>query len=163
MSPEAVIHVIRHARAGSRSGWDGDDELRPLSGRGRRQAHAIAGALAGAGVDELLSSRYLRCVQTLAPLGVVLGREVAVVDELTEGASGAAALDRLLASVAAGRTPAASSHGDVIPALIATALGRGAELHGPASPAKGARYVLAVRDGRVTRIDHVPAPDGDRA
>ena len=33
--------VVRHARAGSRRHWDGPDETRPLSGRGRRQAKAL--------------------------------------------------------------------------------------------------------------------------
>lgn len=156
-----VIHLIRHAHAGSRSRWDGEDLSRPLTGRGRRQSEAIAAALADAGIDEYLSSRYVRCVQTLEPLAQPAGLVIEQVDELTEGASGASALDRLLRSAAAGHTVAACSHGDVIPALVATAIGRGAKLDGPASPSKAARYVLTVTDGRVTHLEHVPAPDRD--
>ncbi len=161
MSPDMVIHLIRHAHAGSRSRWDGDDVDRPLTGRGRRQSDAIAAALADAGIDQYLSSRYVRCVQTLEPMAGPNGVDVDAIDELTEGASGAAALDRLLRSAAEGRTVAACSHGDVIPALIATAVGRGAELRGPVSPSKAARYELTVKGGRVTRIQHFPAPDRD--
>ena len=29
------VYLIRHAHAGSRSGWDGDDDRRPLSPKGR--------------------------------------------------------------------------------------------------------------------------------
>jgi len=153
------IHLIRHAHAGSRKGWDGDDVERPLSSRGREQAAAIGDALAEAGIDLLLSSAYVRCVQTLEPLADITGRPIQVADPLTEGGGGAEALDQLLRHAAEGRTVAACSHGDVIPAVVATALGRGAELVGTPSPSKGARYVLTVHHGKVTKLVHVPPPD----
>ena len=59
------LHLIRHAHAGSRSEWEGDDEVRPLSKRGWRQAEAIGVALADSGIDLLWTSRYVRCRQTL--------------------------------------------------------------------------------------------------
>lgn len=155
------IHLIRHAHAGSRREWKGDDAVRPLSERGWDQAEAIAAALADERIDRLLSSEYVRCVQTLEPLGRRLGLEVDAVDPLTEGGSGRKALDLLLERAGAGERVAACSHGDVIPAIVATALGRGAELDGPASLAKGARYVLAVKGGQVVRMTHVPPPDRD--
>ena len=153
------FHLLRHAHAGDRSRWTGDDADRPLSDKGERQAAALAGALADEGVDRLWSSPYLRCRQTLAPLGRKLG--LAIRDEplLAEGGWGPAALDALLAEAAAGRRVAACSHGDVIPAVIATAVRRGAELHGPAEPRKAARYVLEVEAGEVARIVHVPRPE----
>jgi len=153
------IHLIRHAHAGSRKGWKGDDVDRPLSDRGRDQAAAIGQALAHAHVDLLLSSAYVRCVQTLEPLAAATGHAVEIADPLTEGGGGTEALDLLLRHANEGRTVAACSHGDVIPAVVATALGRGAELVGTPSPSKGARYVLTVTDGRVTRLVHVDAPD----
>src|SRR5207249_1211256 len=36
--PFSVVVLVRHAKAGSRSQWDGDDAQRPLSGSGREQA-----------------------------------------------------------------------------------------------------------------------------
>lgn len=153
-----IVHLIRHAHAGSRSRWEGDDTTRPLSGRGRREAAAIAADLADAGIDLLWASPYVRCIETLEPLAAQLGLPVTPHDQLAEGASGASALQALLGAAAEGRTVAACSHGDVIPALIAQALGTGATLEGPVSPAKGARYLLHVADGRVGRIVHVEAP-----
>jgi hypothetical protein len=47
----------------------------------------------------------------------------------------------------------------VIPAVVATALGRGAELDGPTSASKGGRYVLGVSDGRVTTVRYSPPTD----
>ena len=63
-----TIHLVRHARAGSRSRWKGDDSLRPLSKVGRTQADGIAKRLANEPVDLIVSSPYLRCVDTVAPL-----------------------------------------------------------------------------------------------
>lgn len=154
------IHLIRHAHAGPRKAWTGPDDQRPLSERGRAQAAAIDRALAGADIDLLWSSRFVRCVETLDPLAARLGLTVATTAELTEGGAGDAALDALLAAAAEGHTVAVCSHGDVIPAIVAAALGRGATLDGPASPSKAARYELTVDQGVVTSLVHVPAPDG---
>jgi broad specificity phosphatase PhoE len=153
------LHLIRHAHAGSRSEWTEDDELRPLSDRGLRQAAAIATALTGAGIDLLLTSRYVRCRQTLEPLAAALGLPVADDALLAEGGWGNDALDALLSAVGEGRTVAACSHGDVIPAIVATAVRRGAELVGPSAPKKGARYECEVRDGQIVRLVAVPPPD----
>ena len=124
------IHLVRHAHAGSRKAWDGADRDRPLSDRGWVQAEGIEKALADVGVDRVWSSAYVRCIQTLDPLAERLGLEVEVVEPLSEGGSGAEALDLLLYAARSGLTVAACSHGDVIPAVVATALGRGAQLDG---------------------------------
>ena len=42
-----LIHLIRHAHAGSRKAWPGEDDQRPLSSRGLAQSKAIATTLAG--------------------------------------------------------------------------------------------------------------------
>jgi 8-oxo-dGTP diphosphatase len=41
-----VLYLVRHAKAGRRSAYTGDDRMRPLSGPGRRQAKAIGKRLA---------------------------------------------------------------------------------------------------------------------
>ena len=46
----------------------GDDRLRPLSGKGRAQSVLLADRLAPLAVGTLVSSPYLRCVETLQPL-----------------------------------------------------------------------------------------------
>lgn len=155
-----LIHLVRHAHAGSRTRWEDDDDLRPLSPRGETQAAIVCRSLADEGIDAVWSSRSLRCLQTITPLAENLGLEVLEVDSLYEGAAGGDALDDLLAAASAGLHVAACSHGDVIPALVRTAVRRGADLDGPDMLSKGARYVLKVEGDQVSRIWHLPAPDG---
>lgn len=76
--------VIRHARAGKRSEWVGDDRLRPLDKRGTKQARALVDALAPFEVTRVLSSPYDRCVQTVEPLAAARGVFVEARDELGE-------------------------------------------------------------------------------
>jgi phosphohistidine phosphatase SixA len=76
--------VIRHARAGKRSEWVGNDRLRPLDRRGTEQARALVDALAPFEITRVLSSPYDRCVQTVEPLAAARGLFVEVRDELGE-------------------------------------------------------------------------------
>jgi 8-oxo-(d)GTP phosphatase len=78
--------VVRHASAGDRDEWDGDDARRPLDKRGRKQAEALIDRLTGFEVDRILSSPMDRCVQTVEPLAGARGLEVETIDELAEGA-----------------------------------------------------------------------------
>ena len=158
---DMTIHLIRHAHAGSRSAWDKADHKRPLSPRGEGQAKAIAAALAGSGIDTLWTSPSLRCRQTLEPLAEALGLKVEVVDVFDEGNDGPPALDALLAAAAEGKTVGVCSHGDVIPAVVATATRRGADLEGPRAISKGGRYVCTVDGEQISHIVAVAAPDGD--
>ena len=63
-----TVYVVRHGKAGSRSGWTEPDDQRPLTKAGRRQAGALADMLAGDHVTRVLSSPYVRCRQTVEPL-----------------------------------------------------------------------------------------------
>jgi 8-oxo-dGTP diphosphatase len=91
--------VIRHASAGERSEWQGDDRKRPLDEKGRRQAAALVTELAQFPITRILSSPYDRCVQTVEPLAAERGLEIEVRDELGEElqSSEGAALVRSLA------------------------------------------------------------------
>jgi 8-oxo-dGTP diphosphatase len=154
-----VFHLIRHAHAGTRSEWVGDDTVRPLSAKGRAQAACIATSLAPSAIQEIWTSPFRRCRQTVEPLAAALQLPVTDHALLAEGADAASTLDELVAASAAGRIVAACSHGDVVPAVLAEAVRRGAELDGSAEPRKGARYEATVEGGRVVRLVHVPRPE----
>ncbi|ANY05613.1 NUDIX hydrolase [Pseudonocardia sp. HH130630-07] len=66
--PASTVVLVRHAKAGSRSAWDGDDDLRPLSGTGYTQADRLTPFLARFGADRAAAAPPLRCAQTIAPL-----------------------------------------------------------------------------------------------
>jgi 8-oxo-dGTP diphosphatase len=79
-----VILLIRHARAGEREQWTGDDRRRPLDGKGRRQAEALVDLLAAYEIDRIVSSPADRCIQTVEPLGIARGLVVEPREELFE-------------------------------------------------------------------------------
>ena len=60
----------------------------PLSDKGRQQALDLAPALAELGVDTLVSSPYLRAIETLRPYAERAGLEIAVDEDLRERALG---------------------------------------------------------------------------
>jgi 8-oxo-dGTP diphosphatase len=77
-----ALIVVRHAWAGKRSEWEGDDSKRPLDARGERQARELVDRLASWPIDEIHTSPYTRCVQTVVPLAAVRGLEPILRDEL---------------------------------------------------------------------------------
>jgi 8-oxo-dGTP diphosphatase len=109
------VLLIRHAHAGSRKDWAGDDMDRPLSSKGRRQADALVGALEVFAPQRVLSSPYVRCVETVTPLATSLGLPIEPVEALAEG-SGLEAV-RLVRSLADDKV-ALCTHGDVIPEVL---------------------------------------------
>jgi phosphohistidine phosphatase SixA len=139
-----IVYLVRHARAGHRETWAGDDDrLRPLDERGRRQAEALVDQLAGRDFSRIVSSPYVRCVQSVEPLATARALEVEAFDELAEGAGEEAALE-LFHSLDA---PAvASVHGDLAEALLGDKL------------KKGATAVLDVSADRVEVLERLEPP-----
>src|ERR1700712_4147892 len=105
-----MLYLVRHAKAGERGEFHGNDELRPLTKAGQRQAAAIARKLVKRDVTALVSSPFVRCVQTLEPLAHLLREPVHVDDRLAEGSSFPAVME-LFASLPDGAV--LCSHGDV--------------------------------------------------
>ncbi|MBV9095762.1 MAG: NUDIX hydrolase [Streptosporangiaceae bacterium] len=69
--------LVRHASAGSKDNWTGDDDLRPLDADGEADAAALAGLLACfAPRARVLSSPALRCTQTVHPYAASFGGTV---------------------------------------------------------------------------------------
>jgi phosphohistidine phosphatase SixA len=63
-----VLIVVRHGEAGVKGGFDGPDDLRPLSPVGHQQAAGLVIRLEDYPVERVLSSPTVRCRQTVAPL-----------------------------------------------------------------------------------------------
>jgi phosphohistidine phosphatase SixA len=111
-----TLYLVRHAQAGSRATWDGeDDQLRPLTGEGRHQTADLVGLLADMQISRVITSPYKRCIETAAPIAARLGVPVEVHQALAEGpCDDALALARDVISEDA----LFCSHGDIIPGML---------------------------------------------
>ncbi len=137
------LYLVRHAHAGSRRAWDGDDRVRPLSERGEQQAQGIAELLDSRPIERVFSSPALRCVQTVSPLAENLGVEVEIDDRLFEGSWVA---DAITLAESLDETVVFSSHGDVIPQMLRGMANRGMNLLDDFRWAKASTWVIT-RDG----------------
>lgn len=151
-----MLYLVRHAKAGSRSEWDGDDFTRPLTGKGRRQSIVIAERLLPQANGALISSPFVRCVQTLEPLAARLDVAVATDDGLAEGTGFSGALD-LLTTLPDGSV--LCSHGDVIPETIGALMRRGCVVIGEPDWRKASVWqLLRGYDGAINEATAWPPP-----
>jgi broad specificity phosphatase PhoE len=150
-----TIYLVRHAKAGSRSAWDGPDDQRPLSKNGRRQTDALTGALMDSGVTRIITSPYVRCCQTVEPLAERLGIPMDLSDALAEGAATADAVELL--EKYADEDTVFCSHGDVIGDLLEHCEARGVVLDGDRLE-KASTWVIEFDAGRIAGARYVPAP-----
>jgi 8-oxo-(d)GTP phosphatase len=107
--------LVRHAWAGNRDEWEGDDRDRPLDERGRRQAEKLVKRLRPYPIEAIFSSPARRCVETVEPLAQARGLEIEQRPELSEElqATEGVALVRSLA----GRGVVLCGHGGLEQAL----------------------------------------------
>jgi 8-oxo-dGTP diphosphatase len=154
--PTGTLYLVRHARAGDRSSWNGDDRHRPLSKRGRRQAKRLVALLGGHSVDRLLTSPYVRCIQTLEPIAKNRGLKIEERAELEENIPVDGALE--LVKKLAGSGAMFCSHGDIIPALIDRLQQEGMEVSAPGATKKGSVWIVRSEGGRLVQATYLPPP-----
>lgn len=152
-----AVHLIRHAKAKNRLAWDEPDSLRPLTKRGRREAEAIASRLWADPPARLVSSPYLRCVQTLEPCAVALELPIETTDVLAEGAGGSDAAELLLTLARTGSV-ACCTHGDVVFEVASIVAAAGVVLDGPRDVPVAGSWLLDVEGGRFVAARFVEQP-----
>jgi 8-oxo-(d)GTP phosphatase len=167
-----TLLLVRHASAGSRSDWDGDDDLRPLDRKGADQARRLAEVLPAFRPTAVLSATRTRCTQTVEPLAEKLGLDVLPLPEMGEEEfsddpqAGLAAIERLLEPRDAPGVTVVCSQGGAIPSVL---MALGVEWEGVrASPpsAKGSVWALGGRPGAMSADyyrDFTPDPDAPQA
>jgi 8-oxo-dGTP diphosphatase len=151
-----TIYLVRHAQAGSRHEWNGDDLHRPLSPKGLRQARAILEQYGDRPITRVLSSPATRCRQTVEPIAEARGLLVESTDAMREGASTKVAVE-LVRSLAATEV-VLCSHGDVIPEVISALAADGVKVDGHRSAAKGGTFVIETRHGKLVAATYQPPP-----
>jgi 8-oxo-dGTP diphosphatase len=153
----AAVVLVRHARAGRRKDWTGDDRLRPLDARGRAQAEALAPLLAAYRPIRLICADVLRCTATLEPLARRLRLPIETAPELSEqGYAGDPdpALGLVEGLVASGEPVVVCSQGGALPDLVARLIS-GHTLPPPDDPTlpKGGFWVLHIVPDRIVAAE----------
>ncbi len=163
VAPTRTVLLVRHASAGSRSGWTGDDRERPLDECGIAQADELVRRLSRFEVGRVVSADVRRCVDTVAPVAEALGLLQDVEPLLGEVAypgreEEAVALVRHLGDVEVDAI--ACSQGDVIPDLVGRlATADGLALDEPIRAGKGSTWALTLdADGRLVAADYLEPP-----
>ncbi|WP_232374733.1 8-oxo-(d)GTP phosphatase MutT1 [Mycolicibacterium mengxianglii] len=160
-----TVLVVRHATAGRKSRYKGDDRKRPLDKHGRAQAESLVSVLLAFGATDLHAADRVRCVQTLEPLADELGVTVDEEPALTEEAYAVnrkLARHRLLEIAREPGTRVICSQGKVIPGLIQWWCERDGVRPDKSRNRKGSTWVLSLAASetgfRLVAADHIGSP-----
>ncbi|MEE6168665.1 MULTISPECIES: NUDIX hydrolase [unclassified Mycolicibacterium] len=156
-----TVLIVRHATAGSRSRYKGDDRTRPLDKHGRAQAESLVSQLLSFGARTLYAADRVRCHQTIEPLAQELEVDIHNEPALTEEAYASdhkATRNRVLEIATRAGTPVICTQGKVIPDLIARWCERDNVRPETTGNRKGSTWVMSLVDGRLVAADHICSP-----
>ena len=145
-----TLLLVRHAKAGKRADWAGDDVLRPLTESGLRQRDALHSLLPLFGPQRVYSAPRTRCEQTVEPVAADLGVGIESESLLSEEgyvAAPEAGVQRLLRIAAGGGTALVCSQGGVIPDLVSRLAAEGGLDLGEVQSRKGSVWTLVFHPG----------------
>jgi 8-oxo-dGTP diphosphatase len=148
-----TLLVVRHGHAGDRERWDGPDERRPLSKKGRRQAAGLVTVLEGFEIGRIVSSRYVRCLESVVPLACERRLGIEAHPALAEGSS-VAELGAFVAEV--GGTAVLCTHGDVLWNLLVDLAHYRTDGDGDLPMAKGSTWVVESQGTRLAAVRYLP-------
>jgi 8-oxo-(d)GTP phosphatase len=149
---DGVVVLVRHAYAGERADWTGNDLRRPLDEVGRATAEQLAPLLAAYEPTRLVSARPDRCVQSLQPLARVTGLPIEIDDQFDESADAAAAATVIRATAQRGGVTVVCSQGGLIPDVVGGLSGRTAETY---RTPKGSGWVLGFAGTEFVNADRL--------
>jgi 8-oxo-(d)GTP phosphatase len=148
--------LLRHATAGSKAAWHGNELARPLDPSGAEAADRLAQLLSCFGPCRVISSAAERCVATVRPYAALTGAKIELEPLFTveQRGAGQAAFDRAAAIAADGTPVVICAHRENLPLLLdaACAALRSAPPQGPGLR-KGGFWVLHSADGTMVAAD----------
>ena len=147
---------MRHAKAGSRSHWTGDDRKRPLSKKGVMQAEELVTIFANYDISAVYSSPYLRCMQTVEPVARAHRMKVQAEPGLGEG-RGLEAAYRFFADPKLDEV-VLCTHGDIVWELVEDLTRRRVLPAFREDFDKGSTWVIQVKAGVPVKARYIPAP-----
>jgi 8-oxo-(d)GTP phosphatase len=151
------LTFLRHASAGARHDWAGDDLHRPLDAEGTAESELLARLLSCFGPARVISSAAERCVATVRPYATATGAKVEIEPAFTVGraeAGPAQAAARVTDIVQAGQPAVICAHRENLPPMLTaacTALGAPAPDDGPLG--KASFWVLHTAGGRLAAAE----------
>ena len=161
--PTRTVLIVRHASAGDRADWRGDDRLRPLDECGVAQADELVRILSRFEIGRIVSADLRRCTETMALLAEAFGLAIEHAPIVSEaGYPGhedeAMALVRELGD--AEHDAVVCSQGEVIGDLVRRlATTDGLPFDGPIRAAKASTWALSLNAaGRLVSVEHFAAP-----
>jgi 8-oxo-dGTP diphosphatase len=166
LRPTRALAVVRHASAGDRAAWRGNDRDRPLDELGHEQAAALAPLLTAYGVQRAVAAAVRRCRDTLQPTadtaGLTVQDEPAVTADvfLADPDGGVAAALELARGPAAALCTQREVINDLVAGLTA-ALGASVPEGSVNRPAKAAMVVLHLTGADVpalVAVESLPPP-----
>ena len=133
-----TLYLLRHAHAGDPERWSGDDALRPLSEKGRRQSERVGRLLAAMdeSPDVVVTSPRVRAEETARIVAEVLGVPL-IVDRRLAGALYAEEAEDI-STDAGGERPCLVGHDPDFSSLLGELLGVA---------------VVPMRKGALARVD----------
>ncbi len=155
------IIYVRHGRAHQRRNWDGDDNLRPLDKKGRRQAEMLVPMLLPYRPTAVYSALPDRCQATAAPLADELNLDIEVEPLLGDDAwleTMTTAQARFREIIDAGGVSVVVSQGTIIPDMIAWLSAQGRLPLDEIEAKKGSVWVLSFHHGELTGADYLASP-----
>ena len=151
-----TTYLVRHAKAGRRGEFDGPDWLRPLTQAGQLQARGLLQQFHTSKFQAVISSPYVRCMETVVPLASNHGLPIEPHEALAEASPLDATMDLLREHWDTGA--AMCSHGDIIPMVLEHLQTLGTDLGNSPKCEKGSTWVLEGHiDGLVT-ARYLPPP-----
>ncbi len=143
--------LLRHASAGGKDAWKGDDLDRPLDADGAAESDLLGRLLACYGTCRVISSAAERCVATVRPYAALTGAKLEVEPTLTVGQPDSdveAASALVTAAVAVGQPTVVCAHREnILPLLTAACAALGAASPDGAPLRKAGFWVLHFADG----------------
>lgn len=160
-APTRMVLLVRHARAGDRAHWQGDDRDRPLDDCGYAQADGLVRFLTHFEPTVILSADNARCRQTVEPLSRAISVPIEMHPVLSEVAYPGRedeAIDIVRKVDGLGGAAVICSQGDVIPDLVARLAGED-DVDAPTiAPKKASTWALTFEEQRLVAADYFAPP-----
>ncbi len=154
------VLYVRHAKAHAREGWAGDDDLRPLTKKGRRQSEILVSALEGYRPSSIYSAVPDRCVHTATPLSQDSGLPIVTNEDLGDAGwlkSSETAIDAFRSAAGEGVSMIVGQ-GTVIPGVLARLAGEAGMEIEDIRCKKSSTWVLHFRGDTLLGVDYLASP-----